>query len=51
MSSLHVPLASAFAANTFYLLLALIPSLRPAERYRRRHEVLAGPRRGARLPD
>lgn len=50
MSPLHMPMASAVAANAFYFLFVLIPSLRPVERYRRRHEVLAGPRRGARLP-
>jgi hypothetical protein len=51
MYPLHVPLASTLAVNALHLLMTLLPSLRPAERYKRRHEMLAGPRRGARLPD
>ncbi len=56
MSPLHAPLVVSLgftnlAASALTLLLTVIPSLRPSERYRRRHEVLAGPRRGARLPE
>lgn len=56
MPPLNAPLVaslgfSSLAAGALTLLLTVIPSLRRAERYRRRHEVLAGPRRGARLPD
>lgn len=51
MYPLHAPLASTLAVNALRLLMTLLPLLRPVERYRRRHEMLAGPRRGARLPD
>jgi hypothetical protein len=51
MSPLHMPLAAGLAASALNLLLTALPFLRPAERYRRRHEALAGPRRGARLPE
>lgn len=56
MSPLHAPLAASLgfaslAAGALTLLLTALPSLRPVERYRRRHEVLAGPRQGARLPN
>jgi hypothetical protein len=51
MPALQLPLAFSFAASALQALIALLPALRPAERYRRRHEKLAGPRRGARLPD
>jgi hypothetical protein len=51
MSALQLPLASSFAASAMHMLIALLPALRPVERYRRRHERLAGPRRGARLPE
>ncbi len=56
MSPLYAPTAVSLgfislAAGALTLLLTALPSLRPSERYRRRHEVLAGPRRGARLPE
>ena len=51
MSALQLPLATSLAASAFLVVMAILPSLRPAERYRRRHEKLAVPRRGARLPE